>query len=76
MIGPGAVPPRLHDGHKRDFGRIGVIGGCQTSTQHMLGAPVLAGRAALPYVTIAAIGLEVIKSAGLGGRLPRGSKMC
>jgi hydroxyethylthiazole kinase-like uncharacterized protein yjeF len=47
MIGPGAVPPRLHDGHKRDFGRIGVIGGCQTSTQHMLGAPVLAGRAAL-----------------------------
>ena len=47
MTGPGvAPPPRPHDGHKHDFGRVGILGGC-AGPQVMLGAPVLAGRAAL-----------------------------
>jgi len=48
MTGPGVAPsPRPHDGHKRDFGRVGIVGGCDTRRHVMLGAPVLAGRAAL-----------------------------
>ncbi len=47
MTGPGvAPPPRPHDGHKHDFGRVGIIGGC-AEPDVMLGAPVLAGRSAL-----------------------------
>lgn len=37
------LPPRPHDGHKGLFGRVLVVGGAED----MLGAPVLAGTAAL-----------------------------
>jgi ADP-dependent NAD(P)H-hydrate dehydratase len=37
------LPPRPHDGHKGTFGRVLIVGGSDT----MIGAPVLAGTAAL-----------------------------
>ena len=41
------IPERQIDGHKGDFGRVAIVGGCHDDDQVMLGAPVLAGRAAL-----------------------------
>jgi len=38
---------RPADAHKGDFGIVAVVGGCHDEHQVMLGAPVLAGRAAL-----------------------------
>jgi hydroxyethylthiazole kinase-like uncharacterized protein yjeF len=38
-----ALPPRRHDSHKGDYGRIGIAGG----TPGMVGACLIAGRAAL-----------------------------
>src|SRR5438132_11830374 len=38
-----ALPPRLKSGHKGLFGRVLVVGG----SDNMIGAPVLAGTAAL-----------------------------
>ncbi|MEN0020703.1 MAG: NAD(P)H-hydrate dehydratase [Planctomycetota bacterium] len=41
------MPARPSDGHKGTFGTVVVIGGCAASRSTMLGAPVLAARAAL-----------------------------
>lgn len=41
------LPARRHDGHKGDFGAVGVIGGCCAGEVRMIGAPALAARAAL-----------------------------
>jgi hydroxyethylthiazole kinase-like uncharacterized protein yjeF len=40
---PGALPPRPRDGNKGTFGRVLIVGG----NDEMIGAPVLAGMAAL-----------------------------
>jgi NAD(P)H-hydrate epimerase len=40
-------PARAHTGHKGDFGRVAIVGGCHDADHVMLGAPVLAARAAL-----------------------------
>jgi hydroxyethylthiazole kinase-like uncharacterized protein yjeF len=40
---PGALPPRPRDGNKGTFGRVLIVGG----NEEMIGAPVLAGMAAL-----------------------------
>ena len=40
---PGALPPRPEDGNKGTFGRLLIVGG----NEEMIGAPVLAGMAAL-----------------------------
>ncbi|MFG0285059.1 MAG: NAD(P)H-hydrate dehydratase [Phycisphaerales bacterium JB039] len=42
-----ALPQRDPSGHKGDFGRVCVIGGCAEARARMLGAPALAARAAL-----------------------------
>src|SRR5512133_1198953 len=39
----GALPPRPEDGNKGTFGRVLIVGG----NEEMIGAPVLAGMAAL-----------------------------
>ena len=41
------LPPRADDGHKGTFGSVLVVGGCALGPVRMIGAPVLAGRAAL-----------------------------
>ncbi|MEM8757770.1 MAG: NAD(P)H-hydrate dehydratase [Planctomycetota bacterium] len=41
------LPPRDPAGHKGDHGTVAVIGGCDDGETVMLGAPILAGRAAL-----------------------------
>jgi ADP-dependent NAD(P)H-hydrate dehydratase len=41
------LPPRNPAGHKGDFGRICVVGGCAEPHARMIGAPALAARAAL-----------------------------
>ena len=41
--GPPPLPPRPEDGHKGTFGRVLIVGG----SADMIGAPVLAGTAAL-----------------------------
>ena len=42
-----ALPPRPADGHKGTFGTVLVAGGCAEPSGMMLGAPVLAARAAV-----------------------------
>ncbi len=44
---PTTLPARPDDGHKGTFGTVSVIGGCDEMDAVMLGAPVLAARAAL-----------------------------
>ncbi|MEM9661397.1 MAG: NAD(P)H-hydrate dehydratase [Planctomycetota bacterium] len=41
------LPTREAEGHKGTFGTLAVVGGCDRDGLTMLGAPVLAGRAAL-----------------------------
>lgn len=45
-----APPPRLPNrdnaGHKGDFGRVAVVGGCALARSRMIGAPALSARAA------------------------------
>lgn len=41
------LPERDPAGHKGDFGRICILGGCAHPDTHMVGAPALAARAAL-----------------------------
>ncbi|MCH2137539.1 MAG: NAD(P)H-hydrate dehydratase [Phycisphaerales bacterium] len=41
------LPPRPAAGHKGDFGTMAIVGGCHSTDAVMLGAPVLAARAAL-----------------------------
>lgn len=41
------LPPRPADGHKGTFGTVAVVGGCHRGDTVMLGAPILAGGAAL-----------------------------
>ncbi|MCC6285095.1 MAG: NAD(P)H-hydrate dehydratase [Phycisphaerales bacterium] len=43
---PRPLPARPPEGHKGDFGRVGIVGGCAGPVR-MLGAPCLAARAAL-----------------------------
>lgn len=48
MIGlpPPRLPARKETGHKGDFGRVAVVGGCALAGSRMIGAPALAARAA------------------------------
>jgi NAD(P)H-hydrate epimerase len=41
------LPARSPDGHKGTFGTVAIIGGCAAQASRMIGAPALAGRAAL-----------------------------
>lgn len=43
---PRPLPPRSPAGHKGDFGKVGIAGGCAAPVR-MIGAPALAARAAL-----------------------------
>ncbi|MFI4883541.1 MAG: NAD(P)H-hydrate dehydratase [Phycisphaerales bacterium JB064] len=40
------LPPRKPTGHKGDFGRVAVVGGCALARTRMIGAPALAAHAA------------------------------
>ena len=46
-MGPCDMPPRPESGHKGLFGIVGIVGGQDSNTATMVGAPALAGRAAL-----------------------------
>lgn len=43
---PPRLPPRAPAGHKGDFGRVAVVGGCALAGTRMIGAPALAAHAA------------------------------
>lgn len=43
---PPKLPPRKPTGHKGDFGRVAVVGGCALARTRMIGAPALAAHAA------------------------------
>jgi len=43
---PPKLPPRSASGHKGDFGRVAVVGGCALEKTRMVGAPALAAHAA------------------------------
>lgn len=43
---PPRLPARNATGHKGDFGRVTVVGGCALAGSRMIGAPALAARAA------------------------------
>ncbi len=45
-LGKPILPPRATTGHKGDFGRVAVVGGCALSSTRMIGAPALAALAA------------------------------
>ena len=43
---PPRLPDRASTGHKGDFGRVAVVGGCALASTRMIGAPALAAHAA------------------------------
>lgn len=43
---PPRLPARTQTGHKGDFGRVAVVGGCALAESRMIGAPALSARAA------------------------------
>lgn len=45
-LSPPRLPHRKPDGHKGDFGRVVIVGGCDLAGSRMLGAPALAALAA------------------------------
>src|SRR5215218_8478845 len=60
---PAALPPRAADGNKGTFGRVLIVGG----NEEMIGAPVLAGMAALRVgAGGGAVGLSGVDGDGVG----------
>ena len=46
ILPPPKLPARKITGHKGDFGRVAVVGGCALATTRMIGAPALAAHSA------------------------------